>query len=128
MATKKKAAPKKKAGGTRKWSGEVTKHSNALDLDKDVFKQNSPKRIARSLERSADESDRKKSDSYRSAMSMLSFYINRAGKNLPASQKKILEKAKEILRQDHENNPRPNSGAGAKTKAKPKVTAKPRTR
>jgi hypothetical protein len=86
----------------KKWSADVTKNSNALDLDKDVFKQHSPQKVARSLEHSADKSTRKKSDSYRSAMSMLTFYINRAGKNLPESQKKILEKAKEILREDHE--------------------------
>lgn len=93
-------ATKKKTGG-RKWSADVTQHSNALDLDKGVFKKSSPKQIAHSLEHSADKSKRKKSDSYRSAMSMLTFYINRAGKNLPAAQKKILTQAKEILREDH---------------------------
>lgn len=86
----------------KKWSADVTMHSNALDLDKDVFKQHNPAKVAHSLERSADKSTRKKSGSYRSAMSMLTFYINRAGKNLPESQKKILERAKDILRQDHE--------------------------
>lgn len=87
---------------TKKWSADVTKNSNALDLDKGVFTKGSPTKIAHSLERSADKSTRKKSDSYRSAMSMLTFYINRAGKNLPESKKKILEKAKEILKEDHE--------------------------
>src|SRR5215475_12517950 len=89
---------------TKKWSADVTKNSNALDLDKGVFKKGSSTQIAHSLERSADKSTRKKSDSYRSAMSMLTFYINRAGKNLPDSQKRVLERAKEILRQDHEKS------------------------
>lgn len=116
MPTKKRTSPKKKAvakhkttsrssrntGSGRKWSAGVTKHSNALDLEKDVFKKHNAAQIAHSLEHSADESTRKKSNSYRSAMSMLTFYINRAGRNLPESQKKILDKAKDILRQDHE--------------------------
>ena len=86
----------------KKWSAGVTKNSNALDLDKGVFTKESPRKIATSLERSAKKSTRKKSDPYQSAMSMLTFYINRAGKNLPASKKKILNKAKDILREDHE--------------------------
>jgi len=85
----------------KKWSGEVTKHSNALDLDKDVFKGKDPDKIAKSLERSAKQSKRKKGTSYQSAMSMLNFYINRAGKNLPAAQKKVLTKAKEKMKEDH---------------------------
>ena len=104
----------------KKWSADVTQNSNALDLDKGVFKKGSATRVAKSLERSAEKSTRKKSDSYRSAMSMLTFYINRAGKNLPESQKKVLERAKEILRQDHEKN------AGAKAPAS--RSAKPQTR
>jgi hypothetical protein len=86
----------------KKWSGEVTKHSNALDLEKGVFKGGSPKKIAHSLERSAGQSKRKKGTAYQSAMSMLNFYINRAGKNLPGSKKKVLVKAKEQLKKDHE--------------------------
>lgn len=82
----------------RKWSGRVTRTSNALDLDSGVFKLQSPRAIARSLKRSADGSKRRKSDPYRSAMSMLVFYINRAGKNLPAAQKRRLEAAKDELR------------------------------
>jgi hypothetical protein len=82
----------------RYWSGEVTRKSNALDLEKDVFKLPSAKMIAASLKRSADASTRRKSSPYRSAMSMLSFYINRAGKHLPAARKKILEGAKDELR------------------------------
>ena len=83
---------------TRRWSRDVTQHSNALDLEKDVFKQADPKRIARSLKRSAEHSERRKSSPFRSAMSMLTFYINRAGKNLPKRQKRVLEKAKDELR------------------------------
>lgn len=83
---------------TRKWSGRVTATSDALDLKQDVFKQNSPAAIARSLKRSAERSHRRKSDPYRSAMSMLVFYINRAGKNLPATRKRKLEAAKDELR------------------------------
>jgi hypothetical protein len=101
MATK-TTTKSRSAGGKQKWSAGVTKNSNALDLDQGVFTKGSPTKIAHSLERSADKSTRKKSDSYRSAMSMLTFYINRAGKNLPESKKKILERAKEILREDHE--------------------------
>jgi len=82
----------------KKWSKHVTQSSDALDLKRDVFKQDSPKAIARSLKRSAEHSHRRKSDPYRSAMSMLVFYINRAGKNLPAARRKKLEAAKDELR------------------------------
>jgi hypothetical protein len=82
----------------RKWSGEVTVHSDALDLEKDVFKMGDAKKIAASLKRSARASTRRKADPFRSAMSMLTFYINRAGKNLSAAQKKKLEAAKGELR------------------------------
>jgi Protein of unknown function (DUF3175) len=81
-----------------KWSGEVTAHSDALDLEEDVFKVGDAKTIAASLKRSARASTRRKADPFRSAMSMLTFYINRAGKNLSASQKKKLEAAKGELR------------------------------
>ena len=81
------------------WSGEVTKHSDALDLEEGVFTWDDPKRIARSLKESAESSTRKKGTPYQSAMSMLNFYINRAGKNLPAQQHKVLEAAKNELRQ-----------------------------
>ena len=83
---------------TRRWSQDVTRHSNALDLEKDVFTQADPKRIARSLKRSAEHSERRKSSPFRSAMSMLSFYINRAGDQLPAAQRRRLESAKDELR------------------------------
>ena len=80
------------------WSGYVTKYSNALDLDRGVFTWKDPKRIARSLKKSAELSLRRKTKPFQSAMSMLNFYINRAGKSLSAKQKKILERAKVELR------------------------------
>jgi hypothetical protein len=83
----------------RYWSGRVTRESNALDLEAKVFGQKSPAKIAASLKRSAERSRRRKSSPYRSAMSMLTFYINRAGKNLPAGRKRILERAKDALRE-----------------------------
>jgi hypothetical protein len=80
------------------WSKKVTEESNALDLERDVFAMDDPKAIARSLKRSAEHSKRRKSSPYRSAMSMLTFYINRAGTNLPKKQLNVLEKAKDELR------------------------------
>ena len=80
------------------WSGEVTKHSIALDLEEGVFTWNDPKKIALSLKKSSEASFRKKAGPFQSAMSMLNFYINRAGKNLPASRRKLLEQAKIELR------------------------------
>jgi hypothetical protein len=80
------------------WSKKVTERSNALDLERDVFAKDDPKAIARSLKRSAEQSHRRKSSPYRSAMSMLTFYINRAGKNLPKKQLQVLEAAKDELR------------------------------
>jgi hypothetical protein len=93
-----RSAPKK-AGSARKWSASVTKNSNALDLDKGIFTSNDPDKIAKSLEHSAEKSKRKKAGSYQSAMSMLNFYINRAGKNLPAKKKATLIKAKDKLKE-----------------------------
>jgi hypothetical protein len=85
-------------GERKRWSKRVTETSNALDLDEGVFARKDPRSIARSLKHSADRSRRRKSDPFRSAMSMLTFYINRAGKNLPKSQRNRLEGAKEELR------------------------------
>ena len=85
-------------GSTRRWSQDVTSHSDALDLESKVFEKSSSEQIARSLKRSAERSSRRKSTPYRSAMSMLTFYINRAGRNLPESRKRILERAKNDLR------------------------------
>jgi hypothetical protein len=81
----------------RRWSAKVTKQSNALDLAPDVFKLKDPRRIALSLKRSAEQSKRRKGTPYQSTMSMLNFYINRAGKN-PQKQKRVLEQAKDQLR------------------------------
>ena len=83
---------------TRYWSGRVTKESRALDLEEGVFTLKSPKRIAASLKRSAEQSQRRKAEPYRSALSMLVFYINRAGQNLPAERRRTLERAKAELR------------------------------
>jgi len=83
---------------SKRWSQRVTTTSNALDLDKGVFTRNDPRSIARSLKKSAERSKRRKSDPFRSAMSMLTFYINRAGSQLPDKQRKRLEAAKDELR------------------------------
>lgn len=80
------------------WSQEVTRHSNALDLEPGVFTFDDPAEIAASLKRSAEASDRRRSTPYRSAMSMLIFYINRAGRNLPQARRDVLEAAKGELR------------------------------
>lgn len=99
--TKKKSpakAPAEKKRAPRKWSKKVNQTSDALDLEPDVFKKSNPKKIAQSLRRSAQRSKRRKGTAYQSAMSMLNFYINRGGKNLPDSSKKVLERSKEELR------------------------------
>jgi hypothetical protein len=90
--------PRKSSKG-RRWSADVTKHSDALDLKSEVFKGKDLHRIALSLKRSAERSKRRKGTPYQSSMSMLNFYINRAGKNLPKRQKQILERAKGELRE-----------------------------
>lgn len=82
----------------KNWSGEVTKHSVALDLEEGVFTWKDPKRIAISLKESAENSLRRKTSPFQSAMSMLNFYINRAGKKLPKEKREILEQAKIELR------------------------------
>jgi len=76
----------------------VTAHSNALDLDRDVFTKHDPHEIALSLKHSAEHSKRRKGTAFQSAMSMLTFYINRAGKDLDEKQRKVLERAKDELR------------------------------
>jgi hypothetical protein len=92
-STSRRAAPKR-------WSQRVTKQSDALDLDRGVFKLSSASKIATSLKRSAERSKRRKATAYRSALSMLTFYINRAGKTLPKTQRERLERAKlELKRQ-----------------------------
>jgi hypothetical protein len=88
----------KARGKGKRWSARVSARSNALDLDEGVFARPDARSIARSLKRSAERSRRRKSDPYRSAMSMLNFYINRAGTKLPKRRRAILEKAKGELR------------------------------
>jgi hypothetical protein len=83
---------------SRQWSQHVTETSDALDLEGGVFKKRSARAIAQSLKESAEHSARRKADPYRSAMSMLTFYINRAGHNLSDTESKRLEKAKDELR------------------------------
>ena len=103
MAERRKISSKKSAARKRapkRWSQRVTRESDALDLKRGVFKQTSAKKIAASLKRSAEHSSRRKSGAYRSALSMLTFYINRAGKTLPKAQRDRLERAKgELKRQ-----------------------------
>jgi hypothetical protein len=88
----------RKRSKNKYWSGYVTKHSDALDLDRGVFTWDDPKKIAKSLKKSAETSRRRRGTSFQSAMSMLNFYINRAGTNLKPARKKILEQAKIELR------------------------------
>jgi len=97
---RRKSSPRKKPHrkSGRYWSGRVTRESNALDLETSVFKSDDPKKIAQSLKRSANASHRRKAEPYRSAMSMLVFYINRAGRNLPARRRAVLERTKGELR------------------------------
>jgi hypothetical protein len=103
-AASKSSAARKRRGSSRRsrtgrrWSRHVTEHSDALTLDKGVFTSRDPKEIAASLKRSAERSRRRKANPFRSALSMLTFYINRAGKNLPASRKRTLMRAKDELR------------------------------
>jgi hypothetical protein len=104
MAAAKQARARNRSVGrrarskTRYWSGEVTAHSDALDLQQGVFKRGNARSIARSLKRSAEQSQRRKASPFQSAMSMLNFYINRAGKHLPAAQRSRLQAAKSELR------------------------------
>jgi Protein of unknown function (DUF3175) len=92
-----KSKPPKRGG--KRWSARVTRESDALTLEKGVFTKSSPHEIAVSLKRSADRNRRRKSNSYRSAMSMLTFFINRAGRGLSKARKQKLEKAKDELRE-----------------------------
>jgi hypothetical protein len=94
-AARKTDKPKRSA---RYWSADVTRNSNALDLEKSVFAKKKPRDIALSLKRSAEHSKRRKGTPFQSAMSMLTFYINRAGRNLPRSRLSVLDRAKTELR------------------------------
>ena len=91
---------------TKRWSQRVTETSKALDLENGVFARESPRAIARSLKRSADRSGRRKASAFKSAMSMLTFYVNRAGRKLPAGKRKRLERAKDELRDLYGRAPR----------------------
>ena len=91
---------------SEKWSQKVTETSNALDLEEGVFTWDDPRKIALSLKRSAERSRRRKADPFRSAMSMLTFYINRAGRQLPDRQRRRLEAAKDELRKLYGRAPR----------------------
>jgi hypothetical protein len=93
------ARSRRGAAPARRWSQRVTETSNALDLESGVFALDDPRRIARSLARSARRSRRRKADPFRSAMSMLTFYINRAGRQLPAARREVLDAAKDELRE-----------------------------
>jgi len=93
----------------RRWSQRVAATSDALDLEPRVFARDDPAAIARSLERSAERSTRRKSDPFRSAMSMLVFYINRAGRTLSRRRRRVLERAKEELRRRFHRAPRPST-------------------
>jgi hypothetical protein len=103
-AARKSSSRKKPRSGAvrdktgRYWSAEVTSRSNALDLEANVFTWDDPHDIAASLKRSAEASTRRKGSSYQSAMSMLNFYINRAGKGLPETRRRVLDRAKDELR------------------------------
>jgi hypothetical protein len=93
-----KTSARRKAATPKRWSQRVTDHSDALDLEQGVFTLSDSRRIAVSLKRSAERSSRRKSGAYRSALSMLTFYINRAGKALPKTQRSRLERAKDELK------------------------------
>ena len=99
-ASRKTSSRKTRARKNRRWSARVTRESDALDLKGGVFKQSSASKIAVSLKRSAERSSRRKSGAYRSALSMLTFYINRAGTNLPKTQRTRLERAKVELKKE----------------------------
>jgi hypothetical protein len=97
-ATPVRKRPRQPGQRPKRWSAAVTRNSNALDLESKVFAKKTPGEIARSLKRSAERSARRKASPFRSAMSMLTFYVNRAGKNLSKSRRRVLERAKDELR------------------------------
>jgi len=124
MSTAKRKTATRKRRPTRKyWSGAVMQRSDALDLEAGIFKASDPKRIALSLKRSAEHSRRRKAGPFQSAMSMLNFYLNRAGHNLPARQKRLLGQAKEELRRLYGRDTPKRGRAVAK-----KTTGRARTR
>jgi hypothetical protein len=112
--------PRKTSPRGRRWSSRVTATSNALDLEQGVFMKADPRAVARSLKRSADRSTRRKADPFRSAMSMLTFFVNRAGRNLPSSRRRVLERAKDELRALYGRRPR-----GPQPRVRSRVRAHP---
>ena len=112
MTTRARPRERARRAGRRgkKWSQHVTQTSNALDLEAKVFKLRSARAVAASLKRSAVRSRRRKAPAYQSAMSMLNFYINRAGRGLSARQQRVLERAKGELRRTFERDPKPRAG------------------
>ena len=106
---KSKTADKKRNSPRKYWSAAVMQRSDALDLEPHIFASSDPRVIALSLKRSAERSRRRKSGPYQSAMSMLNFYLNRAGRNLPAARKRSLNRAKDELRKLYDR-PAPRTG------------------
>ncbi len=113
---------------TKYWSKHVTETSDALDLTPGIFDEHDPKKIARSLKKSAQGSHRRKTDPFRSAMSMLTFYINRAGKNLPARQRHVLEEAKDELRKEFGREPSSRNRSSRRTQSSHRSTSAKRAR
>jgi hypothetical protein len=111
--------------GARKWSKHVTETSDAMDVEPGTFKQSDPAKIADAVERDAERSTRRKESPYRAAMSMLTFYINRAGANLTAKQRKVLEDAKDVLREHYGPG---GTSASAKRSAAKRTVTKPRAK
>ena len=126
---KRKTTTQKRRPARKYWSAEVMQRSDALDLDAGVFKAADPKRIALSLKRSAERSRRRKAGPFQSAMSMLNFYLNRAGHNLSAARKRVLGQAKEELRRLYGRETATPGRGGAKKSARPaRPRRKPRRR
>jgi hypothetical protein len=105
--THRRASVRHKAKSAGKWSADVMKRSDALDLESGVFKKKSARQVALSLKRSAQASQRRKSSPFRSAMSMLNFAINRGGRTLPAERRRVLNQAKVELRRLFQREPAP---------------------
>jgi hypothetical protein len=105
-ADKSEGIPMQRKSSKRKWSQDVTEKSDAMDLKDGVFRQRSARTIAHSLKRSAEQSHRRKASPFQSAMSMLNFYINRAGSQLSKSRRATLDRAKNELRKDFGREPK----------------------
>src|SRR5262245_53312981 len=102
----------------KKWSQHVTDTSDAMTLDQGVFAGNDPRAMARSIKRSADRSHRRKSSPYRSAMSMITFYLNRGGKSLSESRRRVIEAAKQELRKLYDKSATSKQAATKRTSKK----------